>query len=567
MLYRETTLNVGSSVSIQGVKLTLNLTFPDPTKLTITLYGPNGQSVIIHQGGATLPTSLELSQFNGMLGNGPWKLRVAWLPTAERGYFNSWDLDIQGLATYTVSGKIVGNLGAGNVPLDKVHLVLSGSNVIKQADTAPFVLTTLTTSGNTTATVPSTSALYTDMPITGNPAISIGTKVANVVNATTFTLSAAATATSSAATTFGEAGVFKFTGLTENNYTLALSRPGFDSRLISFFLNNANLYIGHGAGLGVATTDPATLTTDPVQLTPTNVTTPELRVGPFIGQEPLFTSFTALIPLTTLNTLGTIQSATWDFGDGTGPVTDSFSTSDDVALTTANHLYQLAGIYTATLVLDGSLTDLTITSSTIHVQRIIPDANMPLTGNGQPAAQCIVAGFVGAFAAPMSEPVVVTGNPVEIAQQGTLSQTIKIRLANGTYTDVLLTGVAKGVIYQESKRDSGAFDIDRPPAITSGDFHPLAEDSDLIGQLYLTGDGTLGLPIELRTYDQLTPAEKQIFEDDNTPNTFLTYTPPQVGGVNVSDRFRIFTTLGGAVFATESNKVGDFLLQPGRVEP
>jgi hypothetical protein len=98
------------------------------------------------------------------------------------------------------------------------------------------------------------------------------------------------------------------------------------------------------------------------------------------------------------------------------------------------------------------------------------------------------------------------------------------------------------------------------------DFHPAAEDSDLTGQLYLTGDGSPGLPIELRTYGQLTPAEKQIFDEDNTPNSFATYTPPQVGGVNVADRFRVFTTLGGAVFATEPNKVGDYLLQPGRVE-
>ncbi len=260
--------------------------------------------------------------------------------------------------------------------------------------------------------MPSTSALYAGMPATGNPSIPGGATVSNVVNVTTFTLSLAATATSSAATTFGEPGVFKFTGLRENNYTLALSRPGFDSRLISFFLNNANLFIGHGAGLGVASTDQTTLTIDPVQLTPTNVTAPELRVGPFIGQEPLFTGFTALIPITTINTLGTIQSATWNFSDGTDPVTDSSSTSDDVALTTAYHLYQKAGTYTATLVLDGSLADLTITSATIHVQRIIPNADMPLTGNGQPAAQCIVAGFVGAFAAPMTD----GGDPVQIAE-------------------------------------------------------------------------------------------------------------------------------------------------------
>jgi hypothetical protein len=57
-LYRETTINVSSAVSIQSITLALNLTFPDPTKLTITLYGPNGKTVVIHNGGATLPTSI-----------------------------------------------------------------------------------------------------------------------------------------------------------------------------------------------------------------------------------------------------------------------------------------------------------------------------------------------------------------------------------------------------------------------------------------------------------------------------------------------------------------------------
>lgn len=564
VLYRETTINVASAVSIQGVTLTLNLSFPDPTRLTITLYGPNGQSVVIHSGGAALPTSLDLSQFNGLLGNGAWKLRVAWTPTAERGYFNGWGLNIQGLATYTVAGKVVGELDAapGLDPLANVHLVLSGSNIIKQADTAPFVLTVGTTATSTTATLASTAALYAGMPTSGNPGIPTNATVANIVSGTAITLSAPATATTSAPTTFGAPGEFKFTGLTENNYTLALSRPGFETRLIPFFLNNANLYIGHGAGQGVASTNPSTLSSDPIQLAPLNVTTPELRVGPFIGQEPLFTSFTALIPLAQLNALGTIQSATWTFGDGT-VVVDTASSTDDVAQTTARHLYESAGIYAATLVLDGTLDDLSITSAPIHVQRIIPDAAMPLTGNGQPAAQCIVAGFVGSFAAPVLE----GGDIVEQAEQGVVTQVIKVRQTNGSYADVAIPDLSKAVVYQETKRDSGSFDIDRPPLMSvPRPFHPTAEDSDFTGQLYHSGDGSVGLPFLSREYADLEQWEKQSFAGDISAG-FSIYTPPQIAGVITPDRFRVFSTIGGPTFGIEPLRVGAISLQVGRVEP
>jgi subtilisin-like proprotein convertase family protein len=584
VLFRETTLNVGSSVSIQGVTLTLNVTFPDPTKLTITLIGPNGQTVVIHQGGSTLPASLNLSQFNGLLGNGPWKLRVAWTPTAERGYFNSWGLNIQGLATYTVTGRVVGDLGSGLVPLEGVHVVLSGSNVIQQADTAPFAISATTTTGSTAVTVSSTATLYKDMPVSGNAAIPAGATITAVESATVVRLSAAAIASGTASTSFGQPGVFRFSGLTENNYSLDFSRPGFDNRLISFFLNNASLFIGDGAGAGIASSNSSTLTNDPIQLAQADVTEPTLRVGPFIGQEPLYTSLTALIPVTDLDDLGTIQGAVWNFGDGTLTVSDSASSSDEIALTTAKHTYQSAGTYTATLTLDGSLNDLVITSGQIHVQRMRPDATMPLTGNGQPAGQILVAGMVGAMAAPLSS----VGDPVQKAEVTTLSQTFRIRQASGTYSDVPMASVPKAVVYQESKRDAGAFDLDRfvwmaqnepsgfdraamqaqfPYLILPKTFSPSEEDSDFTGQLYLTGDGSVSAPYLLRAFDDLTEAEKQTFAGDNTPGTYVTYTPPQVGGVPVPERFRIVPTLGGAAFATQPNRVGDLLLQPGRVEP
>jgi subtilisin-like proprotein convertase family protein len=503
-LFRETSIHVTSAVSIQGITLSLNVVFPQPTLLTISLTGPNGQVVTVHKNGTSIPGSVDLSEFNGLIGAGTWKVRVAWTSTGERGYFNSWGLNIQGLATYSLTGKVFGDLGVGNVALNGAHLVLTGSNLIEQTDT-------------------------------------------------------------------DASGQFTIPNLTENNYTLAISRPGFETRLISFFLNNASLYIGEG---GASTS--ATMLNTPVILTPVTVPAPELRAGPFIGQEPLFVNFTALVPLAVLNAIGAIQTATWDFGDGTPPVTDTASATDDIAQTTAKHLYEKAGDFAATLTLtgaDGSLVvPLPASTPQIHVQRAVPDDTMPdaLTTTGTtPAPQVIAASFVGSFAAPLSN----AGDPVQVTESGNTTQLVRVRQPGGAYQDVTLVGLAKGVVYQESKRDSGSLDIDRVPAIAlpnAADFHPNAEDSDFGGPATLmtvAGDGSAGLPFLIRPFSTLSAQEQQEFAADLSANVFANYTPPTVGGVENPERFRAFITLGGYVFGTAPSQVGDIVLQAGRTEP
>ncbi|MFZ4596401.1 MAG: carboxypeptidase regulatory-like domain-containing protein, partial [Verrucomicrobiaceae bacterium] len=516
-LFRETTINVTNAVSIQGVTLSLNVSFPNPTLLTITLYGPNGQQIdcvhvgcrhigqqiVLHKNGGTIPTTIDLTDFNGLLATGPWKVRVAWTPTGERGYFTTWGLNIQGLATYSVTGKVVGELDSspGVDALSGAHVVLTGSNIIEQTDT-------------------------------------------------------------------NASGQFTIPNLTENNYTLSISRPGFETRLISFFLNNANLYIRNGpivanVAVGSATTDASVLTSDPVILTPVSVPSPELRPGPPYGQAPLFVNFTALVPIADLNAIGAIQTATWTYGDGTPAVLDTASSTDDVAQTTAKHLYTLPGDYTATLVLAGATGSRTMTAP-IHAQRIAPD-----TAADAPTHQIIAAGFVGAFAAPLSD----AGAVVQLSQTGSTAQTVSVKQSNGTYTNVALASVPKAVVPQQGKRDSASFDMDRPPLIATGngsDFHinnGELEDSDFTGQLYISGDGSVSLPWLFRTYAQLTDDEKSSFLGDNTPGSFAAYSPPMVGGVPNPDRYRFFTTLGGAVFNPEPAKVSDLILQTGRVEP
>lgn len=501
-LYRETILNVGSAVSIQGTTLTLNLTFPDPSLLTITLIGPTGRSVIIHNRGSTLPSSVILPDFNGLSGEGDWKLRVAWVSTGERGNFNSWGLDIQGLATYGIRGRIVGDLGAGNVPLSGAHLVLSGSNLIEQA----------TASGS---------------------------------------------------------GDFSFENLTENNYTLTISRPGFETRLVSFFLNDKDLYIGQGGAVAdVGNPD------DPLVLTAVSVPAPELRPAPFIGSEKLHVSLTALVPIANLTALGALTGAVWDFGDGTAPVSSEASATDTITQTTAKHIYERAGVYTATLTLTGANGSLPILSREILVQRQVPDPDMPLslTDTGTtPARQVVGISFVGAFAAPLSN----APPAVQVSGGGTVpTQAIQVRQSNGSYATVNLPNVSKGIVQQESKRDSAAFDIDRVPLIQSPTpaFAPLAEDSDFgdpAALVYVMGDGSVSLPFLVRSYAALTPDEQDAAGDagDLSANTYRAYAPRVVGTQSIAERFRVFTTLGGAVFHPNPSRVGAFVLQTGRTEP
>ncbi|MCB1092693.1 MAG: proprotein convertase P-domain-containing protein, partial [Verrucomicrobiae bacterium] len=366
ILYRETTLQVGNAVNITGITVSLNVDFPSPELLTVDLYGPNNQRVTLHRNGELIPAKVDLSDFNGLLATGTWRLRVGWNATGERGYLNSWSLNIQGLATYGVTGRIVGDLdqapGTSEEPLAGAHITLTGSNLIEQVDTGPFVANATTTAGSTTVTLigRDTASFFPGMAITGHPDIPPGTVVSKVVDAQTLSISGPATADGGASTTFGSAGVFSIPNLTENNYTLAITRPGFETRLISFFLNDSDLYLKHrdenGLPLGGASTDPNVLTDDPIILSPVSVDSPELRPGPGIGQAPLWVNFTALIPIDELNAIGNIQSARWNFGDGT-VVVDTDSTGDDIGQTTAKHRFVDPGHYTVTLEIDGDGVD------------------------------------------------------------------------------------------------------------------------------------------------------------------------------------------------------------------
>ncbi len=96
----------------------------------------------------------------------------------------------------------------------------------------------------------------------------------------------------------GPDGLFRFDGLTENDFTVFFSRPGFAPvrRDVDLFTR--------GVDLGDV----------PLAAVPVGVS--ELRAAPAVGAQPFFTRLTPFLTPAALASLGTLRSIEWDFGDG-----------------------------------------------------------------------------------------------------------------------------------------------------------------------------------------------------------------------------------------------------------
>lgn len=446
--YREYELDVTDPVNVQGVQLTLNVSFPRPDQLVISLIGPTNTyatPVIVHNRGASLPAgiNLALTNFNNASGSGTWTLRVEWDPTGERGYFNGWGLNIEGLATYSVSGTVVGDPSGGtnHGPVSGAQLVLAGAAVPVQ---------TLT----------------------------------------------------------GTNGAFSIPSLTEDYYSLSISKPGFQPRNVSFLVADGNLNLSN------------------IVLSAVSLTNATLLAAPFVGADPLHVNLSLLIPASQLDGLGTNVVATWDFGDGTPPISETNSLSDEITQTEADHTYTNPGVYQAAVTLVGSGGSLSRQSQEILSHRSRPD---PAGSN----LQMVVAGFVGSIGAPYAN----AGSPLEFSD----TTNITYDISNDGQPPFV---VAQNSIAQENKRDSAGFDIDREPFLPGATFTYQAggEDTDFFTQatnnLTANGDGI-----------------------------YTVYVPPTVNGVPRPERFRLYSTMGGAAFGTNAARVGNFILQVGRIEP
>ena len=162
-------------------------------------------------------------------------------------------------------------------------------------------------------------------------------------------------------------------------------------------------------------------------------------------------------------------------------------------------------------------------------------------------AQISASAFIGSLAAPNND----VGSPLEVfgVSTNTSINYVPANLPHGA--EVTLDNVASGTLYQESKRDMAAFDIDRYPYITENadppePFNPTAEDTD-IGVGPTTPSGVEGV-------DHL-PAGEGIYTE---------YVEDVPG---VPEKYRLICTMGGYVFGTEPSRVADLVLQTNNIEP
>ncbi len=466
---RSVTFDVTTPVTVQGVTLSLNLSFPDPALIQIALIGPNPSDnrFVIHEFGDStgIPGTVLIpaNSFTGQ-GNGTWTLQIDWDgSTGERGTLQSWGLNIEGASTHQATGRIV---KAGAMPVE----VISGASIRLEGG--------VTTQSFTTAAD----------------------------------------------------GTFTIPSLTENDYTLYLSKPGYATTTYTFFISENDEALGD------------------IALTPLAITQPQLTAAPpigYAGTQPLHVEFTVDLPL---NFAGT--TIAWDFdGNGTTDQSGPLAT-----LTETVHDYTTPGIFTAKATLTGGTLGAPIEKTQlIHVHR----------GTADPAGgtqQVLVTSFVGAFAARTD----AAANTPAAAPAGvteTATDTV-------TYLGPAPVNLASGSVFQESISDAATFDLDRIP-LAPGTAFPSPEDLDLtpnhpaLRYVRFNTNSTNPTKYEALTYAQ-TPSGSRAVELNN-PIGFTPYTIPS--GTTKPNRFRIATTLGGAVFNPTASAVGNIRIHPGRTLP
>lgn len=500
---RSVTFDVTTPVTVQGVTLSLNLTFPDPALLQISLIGPNPNDnpYIIHEFGdnSTIPSSLVIpaNAFTGA-GNGTWTLVIEWDgSTGERGTLASWGLNIEGASTHQATGRIV----ASALPIAGAAIRLEGG-----------------------------------------------------VTTQTFTSAAD--------------GTFTIPSLTENDYTLYISKPGYQTTTVTFFVSETDVALGDLAITSRGNTEPQLTAAPPIG---------------YAGTQPLHVEFTVDLPL---NFGGT--TIAWDFNgdnvtDQTGPIG---------TLTEAAYDYSTPGIYTAKVTFSGSSVGVenTFKTQTIHVHRGTAD---PAGGN----QQILVNAFVGAFGALTD---VGSANP-----EATPVAVTEVQTQSVSWLAPAPVSLTSGFVFQESIWDSTTLDQDRLPyAITLPLGTPptptpvsATGDHDNDGTLNQSESGAVviggGMPFvapedidltpnwpSLRyvrfNTNSLNPTKYEALTYAATPtgsrsvelNNTVGFTPYAIpSGSTKPNRFRIATALGGSVFATNPSAVGDIKIQPGRTLP
>jgi formylglycine-generating enzyme required for sulfatase activity/subtilisin-like proprotein convertase family protein len=473
-------ISVSSTAQVQSVTVSLNLTFPDPSLLRLVLRSPTDQTVVLREFGLSTPLPSTFTIGSDQLAgaaNGDWTLEVEWDPSSgERGTLTSWGLQIEGLSTRTVSGRIV----------DGAAAAIAGASV--RLDGALLPLTTVTdASGN-----------------------------------------------------------FTFSGLTENDYTLFISKPGYVSKNYTLFVSESDVPVGN------------------ISLVAQTITSPQIE-GPLIGVQPFTADYSVLTPPPTAVPWTTINNVTWNFGDGSAPIVGPLSSH-----ATVSRAFTKPGEFnlTATLATNANAATPAATGKVL-VQRRVPDAT--------PATQVIALGFFGAFAARsdaaanVSSASIVSSAPADLQTTftpngGGAAVAMKSFVDYSGATPLVsftnagsATGAAaiSATIYQESQWDAGTVDIDRP-RLAPASYAPAAEDSDFTGQTYVRYNATIG---KYEAIASTVPGSGALPHDTATPGTYTAYSPP--AGQRPS-RLRLFANMGGHFLGLSGaeSTVGALRLRP-----
>ena len=431
-------LDVTRSVTIQGITVVVNFDFALGSDVTGTLIAPNGSNTVLFTQGFSGAQTFTVADFNNQDAHGTWTLQLAWSPNGERGYFNGWNMSVQGLQVYTVRAQVVTGDSGNPQPVLGSHVTLTGN-------------------------------LFTQERV------------------------------------LSDTNGFVFSGLTENGFTLTVTAPGYQDYSTRFNLINDDVDLGN------------------LFLLPVTNTSPTLVSAPLVGGETLHVNFLPLIPLDYVNSLGASITSRWDFGDGL------LLTNVGPSVAPVAHDYPTPGYYTATLSISGAGAATNLATPLITVL----SQGSPVGTN---TVQITAVSFIGSFASPGPG----VGTDVNVVQNS---------------PGVTSSNIPFATVYQESKRDVAAFDLDRYPFISMGaNFSPGLEDTDFFVQA-----GTLWFssPALWDTY----------YDAAQGDGAYKVYPRPDRPPPAKPSRFRVVCTMGGNVFAEQPSRVGLYILQPGRIEP
>lgn len=431
-------ITISEAVNINGVTSTLNINFPRPEALTITLESPQGTVATLHNKGSSLASVVELSDFDGEVGKGDWTIEIKWDENnGERGRYLSWYLNLGGVATYKVEGTLVDEDGK---PIAGASVSLSGSNEI--------------------------GSYVTD-----------------------------------------ENGNYTLTGLTENDYSIFVSIPGYQSTTVGFLIESGDVLLG------------------------TNVVSSEVSSGlvgisatPSMGYVPLDVQF--VVGVGSANVADVISNVEWVVVR-----TDAFTNDTTTIITPSDS----AKPWAISASFDETVYMYSVTANVTKVDGTLVSYSY---------------GPVGLSHADLSDDVFRRDMEEFDGTSWRMSNIGFIGGGSGTVNpnaDAMTTvGMSwtPDIRFEQQKRDCAAFDINRSP---TNRFDVAKEDTDFFVQ-----PGT--------------PYYRPNSMDDNrkTPCNMVydEYQPPSGG----ADRFRLITTMGGAVFGTTPSQVGGFMLQTGRIE-